>query len=179
MMPRRVVIFPDTKALEEQQGLSDCDRLSFVQFAGQPAGGADDDITGCGGAIDCAKHLRVAWHSGVVRRRRLRGEPARLGGPDGRRAPPRHRLTKRSETNLRIGDKRQGAVLYGIVSRDIQLDQPKFRIAKQSARSVRVMSSPLICGRCSAPMLAYIGSASPVIVFDGLRRFPGTTATTT
>jgi hypothetical protein len=28
-------------------------------------------------------------------------------------------------------------------------------------------------------VLAYIGSASPVIVSDGLRRFPGTTATTT
>jgi hypothetical protein len=37
----------------------------------------------------------------------------------------------------------------------------------------------LICGRCSAPMVAYIRSASPVMVSDGLRRFPGTTATTT
>jgi hypothetical protein len=100
-------------------------------------------------AVHIAEHLRVTRQRGVRGCRCLRhrvipfgGEPARIGGPDGRRAPPRHRLTKRSETNLRIGDKRQGAVLYGIVSRDIQLDQPKFRIAKQSARRGREIRQP-------------------------------------
>jgi len=61
----------------------------------------------------------------------------RLGGPDRRRHPTRHRLTKRLETGLRIRDERQGTMLYGVVSCDIQLDQPKVGVAKQVARRGR------------------------------------------
>jgi hypothetical protein len=80
-------------------------------------------------AVHSVEHLRVAWQQGVGRRHRLCHGVIPFGGEVGARWRSRRKarstpkpLTKRCEINLRIGDKRQGAVLYRIVSRDIQLD---------------------------------------------------------
>ena len=115
----------------------------FVQLAGQPASGTDDDIAGRGGAVDRAQHLRVARQRGVGGRRRLRdhvvpicGEPARIDGPGGRRGPAREPFVQPFETGAGIGDERQGAMLHCVERGDIQLDQYR-GVAEQAARGRR------------------------------------------